>query len=304
MTLKHSIAKSLTHGKLNTFLFFVALPLLAVVATNAQAQSVSVLKSALPSSLARSERASAWDFSASSLTIETTQTLDSNTATSYAGSYLIAPTVVYKPEMITASLRLGYDREYSYQRDDGSNGDFANPTLSVAKAFVSGVDYNSRIFDSISVGLTNAVGANHDSSRRSFEASVGPFVAVSKKIGIFSISQSLGYSRGFYEYELGSDGSSNSPDVFSESTSLALDLSSSWQLSGTYRYKYSISFQAIGVGSTVALAQLSYAVTQHWGLAVGVSSAQGTLQPDGQSNELKFYEPNSAQAFFDLTVTI
>lgn len=235
---------------------------------------------------------------------ETTRSADESKPASYAGWYMASGSATHKEYALTTTARVGYAQEYTYRRDDGSNGSFDNPSLSVAKSFLNGRDFNLSWLDSVSVSLNGTIGANQESARRTFLWSNGATVTAGKSFGRALLRQSFGYTHSFFDYDIRDDGTVNSPDSVRSLTMLYYDISDRLSIGGSFTYGYSISFQGVGRATTMAQASADYMIAPEISASVGVASERGTLEPDGQTNRIRFYAPESAQYFVDLIVLL
>ncbi len=294
----------------STFALFVAFVLLFALISNLIASTASAQAAALandPATLAASASDSAnqspFAFSGQ-LLFETTRTADEADPISYTGWYQATASATHKKSAITGTTRLGYSREYSYERDDGSVGSFDNPGLSLAKSFRNGKEFESSILDSVSVAVSGAIGANDESRRRTFLWSNGVSITGAKTIGKFNLRQSFGYTHSFFEYDIRDNGVVNSPDSV-RSTSMAFySLNDRVSFGASFAYAYAISFQGVGRATTIAQASADYSFTDKISASVGVASERGTLEPDGQTNRVRFYAPEAAQYFVDLIISL
>lgn len=238
------------------------------------------------------------------LLIETSRTADEADPISYTGWYQATASATHRKAMVTATARLGYTREYSYAREDGSVGSIDNPSLTVAKTFLNGKDFGGTVFDAISVVLSGGVGANAESRRRTFLWSNGIGIMGAKAIGRFNLRQSFGYTRSFFEYDIRDNGVVNSPNTVRSTSILFYSVSDALSLGANFTYAYAISFQGVGRATTSAQASADYAFTDRISASVGIASERGTLEPDGQTNRIRFFAPEAAQYFVDLIISL
>ncbi|MEK7354968.1 MAG: hypothetical protein AAB250_00865, partial [Bdellovibrionota bacterium] len=152
------------------------------------------------------------------LIIETTRTLQEDEPASYSGSYDLNLALINFMPNWSASTRIVYSREYSYEKDDGTDGGFENPAFGVARKWKieNGID-------GLTWRLSGSLPGNREAERRTFLGSLGTNVSMTKAIRRFDLSQTVGYTRGFYEYDIRADGTVNSPDSFKSTTELALN---------------------------------------------------------------------------------
>lgn len=234
------------------------------------------------------------------LLVETTGTVSSEEARSFGGWYQLAFGVADSQTNMAVGVLAGYSREYSYQRDDNSDGDFDNPIISLNKKWKNGVHFKSAFFDQITLGLSGAVGVSREARRRTFMGSVGPTFAVAKEISKLSIGMGVGYNRGFYEYDIRDDGTVNSPDQFLLTPSLSYAITDKLSASASMLYTYGISFQGVGRANELSALSVYYAFSKKFTVSAGVATQRGTLEADGYTNTIKIFDPNVAQAFLDL----
>lgn len=238
------------------------------------------------------------------LLLETTRSANEAEPISYGGWYQLTASGIHKKSAINGTFRAGYTREYSYQREDGSMGSFDNPSVSVAKSFRHGKDYDLSWIDAISLSVSGAIGANDESRRRTFLWSNGVSVTVAKRLGRLSLRQGLGYTHSFFEYDIRDNGVVNSPHTLRSSTLAFYSLNDHISLGASLMYGYALSFQGVGRATTMAQFSADYAITEKISASLGVASDRGTLEPDGQTNRIRFYAPEAATYFFDLIVSL
>ncbi len=238
------------------------------------------------------------------LVLETARTADEAEAASYSGWYMATASATHKKLGMTATARLGYSQEYSYRRDDGTNGSFDNPSLSVAKSFLNGRDYENSWIDSVSVSASGSVGANNESARRTLLWTNGLTVTGAKNLGRFNLRQAFGYTHSFFEYDIRDNGVVNSPSSFRTLTTLYYDINDRLSVGASFTYAYAISFQNVGRGTQFTSATLDYMITPKISASIGVASERSTIEPDGQSDRIRFYAPESAQYFADLILIL
>jgi hypothetical protein len=284
-------------------LLFALLSNLIASTANAQAAALANDPATLAASADESGNQSPFAYSGQFI-FETTRTADEAEPISYTGWYQATASATHKKSALTGTARLGYTREYSYQRDDGSNGAFDNPGLSVAKSFRSGKDFETNLLDSVSVALSGAIGANDESRRRTFLWSNGVSVTGAKAIGRFNLRQSFGYTHSFFEYDIRDNGVVNSPDSVRSVSMLFYSVNDRVSLGGSFTYGYSISFQGVGRATTMAQVSADYSFSDRISASIGVASERGTLEPDGQTNRIRIYAPEAAQYFADLIISL
>lgn len=235
------------------------------------------------------------------LTISTGRTLSLNDNPAYSGSYSLALAATDVKKSITYSANFAYSQEYTYPRDDGTNGDFERPSVKVSKSLKLAKDYGWKILDTFSYGLSASFPLGAESKRQTFRGSLSPSVAAAKSLGKFSVSQSLSYSRRFYEYDIRLNGVVNSPNSISSSTGLGFDLSEKWSIETSFVYSYGVSYQNVGRSTNSITFSTSYKASDLISLSTGVTTDRGTLEPDGVTNKIRFFDSEKAQGFFDIT---
>lgn len=238
------------------------------------------------------------------LILGATRTADEAQPISYAGSYMGVLSAVHPGSRIAGTLRVAYSQEYTYADKNNSTGTFENPSLSLSRSWAQGKHFESSVLDSLSLTFSGVVGANDESARRNFLWSNGLSLTATKTLGRWTAQQSIGYSRGFYEYETRRNGVINSPDTFKGISTLIFGLSDRVSVGATYSYAYSVSFQGVGRVATIADTSVEYALSDRLAASVGVSVERGTLEPDGQSNRIRFFAPEAAQYVAQLTLLL
>lgn len=297
-------------SKLSTLALFVFFVIFFGLASNflasranAQAAALANDPATLAANAAQAETQTPFLFTGQ-LLFETTRSANEAEPISYGGSYQLTGSAIHKKSAVNATARVGYTRAYSYERDDGSVGSFDNPGLSLAKSFRNGKDYEFSALDAVSVSLSGSIGANDESRRRTFLWSNGVSVTGAKTLGNWSLRQGFGYTHSFYEYDIRDNGVVNSPHTLRSTTMAFYSLNDQISFGASFLYGYSISFQGVGRATTMAQFSADYAFTNKISASLGVASDRGTLEPDGQTNRIRFYAPEAATYFFDLIVSL
>jgi hypothetical protein len=226
-----------------------------------------------------------FDYSVKAM-METSRTLSENDHVVWSGLYEASLGIADVKSQISGFVNATYGREYSYALEDGTDGSFKNLTLGVRRSWASGRNYENNFFDHVNVGANYLPPVNADQGRATFLGATGPVISVDKKFGRLLLGEELGYSRRFYEYDIQSDGTVNSPDLYTARTLLGLDITSTIALTAIYIYKYSVSFQGVGRGIDSTGFEIGYSPTKLLSFAVGLSTDRiSTLSPDGQAND-------------------
>jgi hypothetical protein len=238
----------------------------------------------------------------STLVIDTSGTLapTQNEERSYSGEYSLKTGVTDQKTNLSLSLKAGYAREYTFELDDGTDGDLVDPAIALTKTWKEGQDFRSPVFDTVVLGLGGVVGASNESARGTFVGSLGPSIAVTKQIHKLGLGQKFGYSRRFYNYDIRNDGTVNAPDSFSSATDLSFNLTEKLALSAQTILSYAINFQGTGISQEISALSLDWTITPALATSLGVATKRGTISDDGTSNQLKFVDASVAQGFFDL----
>jgi hypothetical protein len=237
------------------------------------------------------------------LLVETTATVSSEDPRSYAGWYQLALGIADKQTNTSLTVQGGYSREYSYERDDSTDGDVDNPIASIKKTWKEGVDFKSPVFDTISTSLAGTLAANRESRRRTFQGAVSPTLTISKAIRKLTLGLGGSYSRHFYKYDIRDNGTVNAPDQFRGTAELSYAITDKLSASASMVYTYAISYQKVGKATELSSLSLDYALFEKLGISLGVATERGTLEADGYTNDVKIFDPNVAQAFLDLNFT-
>lgn len=296
-----------TLSTISLFLFFViAVGFLSTfLSSTAKAQSAALANDPAMLAASADESGSAKAFAYSGqLLFETARTADEAAPESFTGWYQLTASATHKKTSLTGTLRAGYVREYSYQRDDGDDGAFDNPTLSVAKSYLNERDFNLSWVDSVSISVNGAIGANRESARRRLLWANGLAVTGTKSLGRFTVRQSFGYTHSFFDYDVRDDGTVNSPDSLKSVTLLVYEFTPKLSISGMFTYGLAQSFRGVSRGSQLSAAEFSYSLTDKISMGLGVASERSTLEPDGQTDRIRFYAPQAAQYYFDLVVLL
>jgi hypothetical protein len=230
--------------------------------------------------------------------VETLASLNKNDADKrvFSGFYVLA-LAAETPDAFIYSLKVPYTREYTYERDDGSDGQFGNVGYGLSKRFSS-----FQIIDSLSLSVGGAVGYGADSERSTFRGSIGPGLSVKKNFSRFTLVESLLYRYAFYEYDIQDNGTVNSPHNFVVSSDLSFKISQSLSALFSLTLFHNISFQGVGKSSAWPLLSLEYLASEHLSFGAGLSTLRGTLAPDGQSNQIRLIDPETSQIFLDISL--
>lgn len=239
------------------------------------------------------------------LLVDTSRTLDQNNEPSWSGLYIATLSMKHTSTGITGFIEAGYAREYSYERDDGTDGDLHHLSLGVGKKWASGKDFNSSVIDHVGISATGVLPGSREAQRRTFQGSGGPALSLDKKLGAgFTLGQMLSYSRASYEYDIRSDGTVNNPDVYRSRTDLSYDFNDKWSFVVIYLYTYAVSYQSVGRAGDTYIYELDYQPMKNLGFGLGVlSDRSSTLDPDGQSSQVSIYTEEGASAYFDVILS-
>lgn len=232
------------------------------------------------------------------LAISTSRPIQEDEPESYSGSYDLTLALANFVPNWSASTRIVYSREYSYQKDDGTDGAFENPSASISRKFVF-----DRGIDALTWRVSGSLPANREATRRHFMGSLGTSVTVAKTIRRLGLTQTLGYTRGFYEYDIRADGTVNSPDSYRSTTELSLDVTDKLSISAAVALTHAINYQGNGKTAEASSVSVDYSFTKNLATSLGLATDRSTLESDGQSNTVKLVDPDVAQAFFDLVLS-
>ncbi len=290
-------AESDDSGVWGLFLLFIFFAL--VVSATAQAETRPVAN-AITTKIVREPRLKP----SAEFVLDTARTLSENESDSWSGFYQLNLGLADKETSSSALLRLGYSREYSYERADGTDGDFDNPRLDLRKSFKSGDHFKSTLIDEWAIGARGILGVSRESKRRTYRGEFGPSISVRKKWGRFELIQAFRYGWRSYEYDIRMDGTVNSPHGFASSTVANLELTEMITLNGTFVYSHDISFQGVGRSAESTQFSLDCAWTKNFDTSIGFVTERPTAEADGQSERMKFFDQDKAQAFFDLILKI
>jgi hypothetical protein len=239
----------------------------------------------------------------SSVTLDTSGTLNNQEATSYSGEYLLKTGLTDQKKDISATLKAGYSREYSFEQADGTDGDFVDPSLAIKKTWTEGKQFRSPVFDTIFAVVSTNAGASHESARRTFTASLGPSLGVTKVIHKLHLGQKFGYQRKFYNYDIRDDGTVNAPDQGSSTTDISYDITPDLAISAETILYYAINYQGTGETTEWSSFSLDYTISKLLSTSIGVATKRGTSSDDGTYNSVKFVDGTVAQGFLDLILS-
>lgn len=216
------------------------------------------------------------------------------------GQYSASFGMSFPQYQLSTIANFGWQQEYSYARDDGRDGDWSDPSVAIIKT----VSLKNSVIDSIAFSGRGTAAMNKESKLASYRGTLGGSVSLQKRFNRFYLSQSFGYSRSFFEYDIRDDGVVNSPDNYSTSTSASYSIGSKWLVGAMFRYSYAVSFQKVGKGRELFNIFLAHRFTKNFAVTGGLMTSRGTLLPDGQTNQLRFIDPNSTYAYLNLGLSI
>ena len=223
----------------------------------------------------------------------------------YSGAYDNTLIITHKDTGISFMAEVEYDQEYTYQRDDGSTGSFTNPFFQLSKVWKNKKDFLSPVFDTISVSIHGVLPGNELAYEKTFMGGVGPGMKIAKKIGRFSLSESVSYSRNFFEYEtaVGDAGAVNSPDSYLSISNISYSISNKWTWCNLLIYGYKVPYYGNGTGVQDYQSTIGYKISSNYSLAIGIDTSRGT-SADDQQEQVRLYDENSTQAIVTLSVAI
>lgn len=241
---------------------------------------------------------------AGQLTLEATRTLDPDTETNSVGNIQVQPTVIYTPWNFSANLQFIYNREFVYERDDGTNGDIDDVRYGFRKTWRRGRDFQTNSIDEAFVGLGGFLPASRMSKKRGFNGSIGPRFGLMKKLGRFTFASSLLYTRSGYNEDIDADGRTHVADAYTSVLNIAFAITDRLSLTGAVDYTYFVDYQSVDSGAERAVVGLGYKWLENFTTVAGVATSRATIDSTGQTELFKFYDKESALAYFDLVVSI
>lgn len=276
-----------------------------VKVTNAktQRQRIAVAATAggsLATSLkAESKKKSDLDVGAS-LVIGTNQANTKVGKQNYYGSYTLAPSISHAKTNTSLSANLTYDRQYKYELDDRTDGDWRIGLVTLSKKIPL-----TGIVDSITISPRVVIGMGNAAKRWSYQGGFGSSLTASKKLALVTVSQSVGYTYNFYEYDIRDDGTVNSPHRLDETTSVALNPNDWLELQASFGLTYLRSFQGVNRTFSTTAFGASVALAKNVSVGIGaINFLRNTLEPSGLGNKVKLWDSNDAIAFIELGLSI
>lgn len=233
--------------------------------------------------------------------IETASQLNDADETVYSGLYRLALTAKHNPSNLSGLLRFDYERQYTHQNDEGTDGTFANPLFGVTRTFAKEELGNSYL-DTLTLAMLGSVPGNRESVKRHFQYSAGLMLTATKALGKFSLLQTLQYTRRQYEFDIADDGAVNSPNSYRSVSEVSYNLTEKLALTASVLYDYAVSFQGVGRATELSSLSVDYTFTDKVSTSLGVATQRGTLEADGETNRVLIYDPRVASAFFDLVL--
>lgn len=238
------------------------------------------------------------------LILEGSRTLDSDSETNYVGNVQLQPSVVYTPWSLSANLQLIYNREFVYERDDGTNGDIDDIRYGFRKTWRRQRDFSISFVDEAFVGLGGFLPASRMSKKRGFSGSIGPRFGAVKKLDRFTLAGSFIYTRSEYSEDIDASGRTNNADAYTSVLSVALAITDRLSLTGAVDYTYLVDHQGVDTGAERAVVGIGYKWFENLTTIAGVATSRATVDSTGQTELFKFYDKESALAYFDLVVSI
>ncbi|MES2963756.1 MAG: hypothetical protein V4760_07675 [Bdellovibrionota bacterium] len=161
-----------------------------------------------------------------------------------------------------------------------------------------------KVLDAITWSVSGALPGSREMELRKFQGSLGTSVRFAKSIRKLDLSQAFGYTRGFYEYDIRDDGTVNTPEQYKSTTELGYNVTDKLALSLSVALTQGVNFQGTARGSESSAISVDYTFTDHVSSSLGVSTDRGTMLPDGESNRVRLFDAEVAQAFFDIVIGI
>jgi hypothetical protein len=96
----------------------------------------------------------------------------------------------------------------------------------------------------------------------------------------------------------------NSPDALRATSSLSVDVNDKASFSVSVGLTYLRSFQGIARTTESSALAVDYVLSKAVSLSAGFATDRGTLETDGQTNTVKVFDPNRAQAFVELAFVL
>ena len=237
---------------------------------------------------------------AAALNIETSTGINSAEKKSYSGEYTFIPSLKHNPSKLSAAAKIIYGREYTEQKDDNTDGDLSPISIALRKAVET-----KGLVDGIHFGPNFTIPAGNEARRQTLNGALGLMVGATKKIGILSLKQEVGYSYRFYRYDIRDDGTVNSPHSIASSSSAGLEFNKWFGLSAEFVAQQLINFQGTPTGNTSAAVEADFTVSKNASVALGLAtSLAGTLSNDGQTRRILLYDPGVTSVFLSLGLSI
>ena len=267
----------------------------AVFSSIARAESVTQIQTV--QSISRQEF---WGWSIENSALKISTAARTTEPYNLYGAYEFVPTFKNRKLDLSGSLRIWYAREYQYQREDGSNGGFENPLLTLNKIWGSADKPVSDWVDGVALAVVSSIGVGNESRRRTFQWSLGPSLTLVKKASSISTQLGIGYRRRFFEYETRANGVVNLPDALVTRIELGLALTEKLSVAAVLIYDYSISFQGVAHPSQTTDISAEYSFTKTFDVSAGLSTLRGTMNPDMKSESIRFVGDDATEFHIDL----
>ncbi len=280
----------------------ILLGLVLLTATRANAQAAASNK--LATTIARPATEEKKFKNMNEILVQTFSSLNEEHNGAMSGRYKLATYFGYVPWSMNLVGEFAYNREYTYQRADGTDGYWENPVLAVTKVFASGKDFDTKIIDRMVLSAAGSMPANRDARQKTFLGSTGAAVRVTKTLGPVFVLQRLGYTRGYYEYELMDSGTVNSPDTFKYTSELTLKFSKYFAITGGFVYLHAISYQGVAKGSQWSGYSLDAMPLENLRVSLGVETDRPTMLPDGSGDQLMVFDKRASRVFLEMFLTI
>jgi len=272
----------------------------AVVSDSIPVAAPSTATSALATNLEKQNKSQKNPHFGGSIVIGTYQSNTAEGRQSYSGSYLVSPSFKIPKENISLVGSLEYNREYSYELDDGKDGDWGNAGLALSKKVELG-----GLVDSVRFGPRVSLGMGNESRRQTYKGALAAGVSLDKSFGFASVAQAFSYAYRHFEYDIRDNGTVNSPHGLEETTSIVFHINDWMTVQASFGLSYLKSFQGVNRTFSTTAIGADFALSENATLVIGAATLKkNTLEPSGQNNRVKLWDKTDAVASIEFGLSI
>lgn len=213
--------------------------------------------------------------------------------------YSIGTKFTHKPSQLSFETGVTYIQDFYPLDSSVSNDSFGNPSFSVKKSWDEDRSNRPQFFNSVSIGLASTLPGNSSARDRTFQRSIAAFVNMNKKIMSVSWSQSLSYSRGFFENET----LENSANVFKIAQDLRYQITEKFSFGPIVQVLHSAPTFGGSRTKVLWVANSQYQVSKDFAIDLGYGPWINFVRNDPQSDQLGIYDQMASTVYAEANVT-